>query len=1351
MSGIAALKGYRTQFLYSLYLILSENKKNRTYFLEGIEDIDIYDENSNLIELLQVKNLTKQITLSDLLSKTKTSFFRRYLSVQCKKANIKPIIVSFGSFSSELLSWIEAKNSITKNERKAIQAYELTENEWYIIKRNIQVVLINEVDIYNSILELLKDKYPFTDPIPTIKILVYWLSFNAEKQRIVTTDKLFSEIQKIAIFLAETIAVTNQLGIFISPINESLLENLDPNSLIEEYYSGISARYEHILANLDVVRNDFLDIVVNGFEEHNVIVLRGASGQGKSTLAYRYIQDYCPSNFVYEITLQEDFINTRSAITAIRGLSKELSISVLFLINVQPNSVEWLKIVREFSNDKQINFLITVRQEDWYKAIAYGIEFRLKEIEVSLTKQEARNIYSKINEKHIDFANTDFDEAWIRFGESGPLLEFVYSITKGESLTAKLHQQVSILENENLSAPNEILNVLRVIVLIDAYGGRVDVRKIRGVNNILGITKRLEKEYLIKIDTEEKYLTGLHPLRSKLLLNHLYDEVIICKKDFISQCLSYIVDNDVFYFLVNVLNDRIVTAGEVVAEITQINNSWLFYSSLLDAFNWLGVCDYIEANRSFIDDARSQWGGAWYMMVDVYFGDTFSTKEFLDGIDFLQKDAGEKSTAINQQLVPKSSVFKYAENFMKNVCLPQNIPSTKEDWTGYGKVLFWLKQIPNSHEDIKAIDAEYINSSVRYLDAEAIADVLLGMSFHMEIFSVNINMLQEDFIKKMQVEYNIPFIAIEDDKISARYISDITQHEENFSRNEYTVAIIDLFRKAFPNKQKYSVQGLGHNISLIPLPYDDSFKNISIKNLPLSQWVNLNAIAIRRYDYQNMPRDWQSFYNILEKWEQSISQHVLFFNQIFSKFRKDRTNLKSLLDLATNAQYNSLEMLMKPQSISDPLGIYYNEREEKKKTLGKEQVAIRKFETKFDTFFKNHSKYRNGIENFIRQSSETILNRLKAVIEKNDDTNSNTEHISQVNLFEAIENINSYLSKKDMQFHKFSVDNAINIKQNDLFRTAFYWKEYLNNAQHSVSRYNPNNYIEELKLDFEKRLIHNCKKESQKGWFSLKYQNDRLTNYKPIIIIKALEPVYVLLGVKAAFKAIQEAINKPEYVSIKQLMINSNFKDFFIVPLVHDYTMNSCWYSIREYVFRDEYDNIGVHNWVPQPIDESIIKNLKLVDWTILAPQIVKAKAFIERFMLTPIYLQHIVELKFFETNELNELGQTIFVDHVMKIHGELQKELQSTLDYLADVLEEFPFDENLYQSDEFESEYWNALMAIKNNLFPTEKGDEIEYSVKLQFDDLEIWSKKLAICVEHITMFYFLLSGKYINRSLNS
>ncbi len=68
MSALAALKGYRTQFLYSLYYVLKYQNNDNRYHLEGTEDLDVIDLHGTTRFYLQVKNTTSPITLSDLLT-----------------------------------------------------------------------------------------------------------------------------------------------------------------------------------------------------------------------------------------------------------------------------------------------------------------------------------------------------------------------------------------------------------------------------------------------------------------------------------------------------------------------------------------------------------------------------------------------------------------------------------------------------------------------------------------------------------------------------------------------------------------------------------------------------------------------------------------------------------------------------------------------------------------------------------------------------------------------------------------------------------------------------------------------------------------------------------------------------------------------------------------------------------------------------------------------------------------------------------------------------------------------------------------------------------------------------------
>lgn len=71
MSVPATLRGYRTQYLYTLYRILNEDDPRTFFRPEGKEDLDIKFGNG-YTELVQVKNLSKTLTFSDLQSKGKT-------------------------------------------------------------------------------------------------------------------------------------------------------------------------------------------------------------------------------------------------------------------------------------------------------------------------------------------------------------------------------------------------------------------------------------------------------------------------------------------------------------------------------------------------------------------------------------------------------------------------------------------------------------------------------------------------------------------------------------------------------------------------------------------------------------------------------------------------------------------------------------------------------------------------------------------------------------------------------------------------------------------------------------------------------------------------------------------------------------------------------------------------------------------------------------------------------------------------------------------------------------------------------------------------------------------------------
>jgi ABC-type transport system involved in cytochrome bd biosynthesis fused ATPase/permease subunit len=86
----------------------------------------------------------------------------------------------------------------------------------------------------------------------------------------------------------------------LSPIDDQQI-NLNESKLHEEFYQGVSAKYEHILANADVFRPNKIREIEAKFKECSIVIIHGASGQGKSTLAYRYLREYFPNMWKFKI------------------------------------------------------------------------------------------------------------------------------------------------------------------------------------------------------------------------------------------------------------------------------------------------------------------------------------------------------------------------------------------------------------------------------------------------------------------------------------------------------------------------------------------------------------------------------------------------------------------------------------------------------------------------------------------------------------------------------------------------------------------------------------------------------------------------------------------------------------------------------------------------------------------------------------------------------------------------------------------------------------------------------------------------------------------------------------------
>ncbi|MBS7233934.1 hypothetical protein KHA90_23250 [Flavobacterium psychroterrae] len=916
MSAISALRGYRTQFLYSLHYILYSLSNDLVFRLEGEEDLDILGDNGQLLYAIQLKNLAKPITLSDVLSEQKTSFIKRFLD---KYSDAIPILVSYGEISQELKNWEKHKDTISEKEKTTLKKYKITEDEWKLVKNKTQFTEINEEEIADEIEKLIKCNFPEVDPIPTIGFLLNWLQFIAEKQQPITTKDFYSKIQDFAKYLAERIAVHNQYGLILKPLHKVSTQNANQALLEREFYNATLTRYEHILLGLDVNREKYLETINDELKENNTIILKGASGQGKTVLLYGYVHNYVNDWLSYELNIQQDPIITQQSIQAVASISKKLEVPTVFLINVNPNSTDWLQIIKESAHLKHIRFLVAIRNEDWYRASAIGVEFEYKEIDLSLSKEEAEIIYTKLNERNKITHFTDFEQAWIQIGDGAPLLEFVYSITQGNSLHNKLKQQVQQLVKETHQDNNLQIEFLRIVSLSDSLGVKIDMSKLDSNIDYQFIIEKLENEYLVKKSLDRKYIQGLHLIRSQKLVEILFDEFINCKETYAYKCIPLIDEKDLYLFLLQMFHLEILKPNQFIADLNSKVHikSWAVYASILKSFIWLGTKNYVESNRKVIDDCKTICGGAWTMFTDFMFGSNYDRNGILDILK-VDDERREKINNINRRLLPNKNVFNLATEVINKLDFPEEVPLTTFGWKSFGEILFWLKNIPNQKEKLPLFEESKFEFAFQNLDSKSLSKLMLGMHSYSAELDVIRKKYVAIFIEQIKREYDVIHLSVDENEVNVHYIIDILKNVVERSTNDFIVGVLDVIRTALPDKKQFNSQGYGHRLQTLAIDLDSTHKTMPVQNMPLEEWVNINSLIIKLYEYQLRPEDWDDYKNQLNQWEVIINDKINEFNTSFEKLFKGSVNYMPVIPIMQNAFFEKSESMQILAKVSIP-------------------------------------------------------------------------------------------------------------------------------------------------------------------------------------------------------------------------------------------------------------------------------------------------------------------------------------------------------------------------------------------------------------------------------------------------
>jgi len=396
-----AYRGYRLQALYTLFRVFETGSAANLIFQpEGEEDLSICDTANNLIEVVQVKSYGSTLTLSDFKPDKKDTFFYRIAKLSKAHSGLSITIASFGTVGPELRQAL----AIDGPDRQQV-AHKLSEHgylpeaEAQALLGKIQLTRVDEAALTQSVYSTLRNSLAGVDAEAAFDLLHYWLFICSERKTKLTQQDVIDRVNRVGKFTAERAAHHGQWFTTIVPIEDHALTDEARQELTDEFYRGISTHYDHILADLDVVRPTKLEKLAEAFESTRVVIVHGASGQGKTTLALRYLREYFPSQWRFQVKLIENKQHALSIATALVGQADAIDFSVVVYLDVSASDRDWPDLVKQLAVHPNIQVLVTIREEDFNRASFTGAAMRFSAVDLTFDETEARELYQALGQR----------------------------------------------------------------------------------------------------------------------------------------------------------------------------------------------------------------------------------------------------------------------------------------------------------------------------------------------------------------------------------------------------------------------------------------------------------------------------------------------------------------------------------------------------------------------------------------------------------------------------------------------------------------------------------------------------------------------------------------------------------------------------------------------------------------------------------------------------------------------------------------------------------------------------------------------------------------------------------------
>lgn len=902
----ATYRGFRRQAIYALSRLVNADATTAQIFQpEGAEDLAVFDDSMSLVEVVQVKDLGRPLVLSDLDPRKPNGFLNRCHKFLENNANLRIVLVHFGTVGEEL------ELAINEDGTQRFQVAKKVARHGYLSGEEVNKVLsalslqgVSESLLVEHIHHWVSETLAGADADVAVDLLSWWLYRASEDKARLRRDELRSRVMDIGSFIADREAHHSEWFRSIHPLTALTLDSLQRETMERQFRTGVSATFAHISAGVDVVRHAKLTKIALALREHEILIIRGASGQGKSTLALRYLHDFVPEHWRFQVSGVEDSRQSASVARALASHAKALGVCPHVLVEVSSGDERWPELVQALQASGAVKVIVTIREEDWSRTELFQHQFDFVDMPLEFDEQEARLLWQSIPPKLKARRFRHFQDAWKMFGQGTLLLEFIHLVTEGTTLSERVREQVKARRRAGRSGAvsEKELEFLSLVAVASEFECRLptkDTVAYVGLQAAPAVIESMSREFLIRTSPGGEFLEGLHPVRSAMLVASLCDNALNPWEKVAQRCIKLIDQRQVGSFLLHAAIRYPNEIGRLLPTLTEIRfDTWEPLSGIVRFLLWLGVSDYVRENNDVLNRAILDSSNGWFAILDTDIAEVGSGKSKTI-VDILRQMGNlerlEVVERLRAQQSPKHHLFRHLAEWLRVFDTPPQNPNTAADWQGFAELTYWLGQ--KSLNSTFAPDSflPALSSQLSSLPVHAVADVVSAMgNFDTSLTERWCDENIEVLVRLIKEATQSTVVEIRNDSVFLDFLipHDVERAIERLGSktgsndpiHEFTIIQLDLVRRLIPTKTRYG--GRGHGVG-DPHVEQNSYEKQGVlrEGLVLRWGPQLNAQFGGLVELRRRPADWQEYARLtIELREQATDGLARFASRLEASF-----------------------------------------------------------------------------------------------------------------------------------------------------------------------------------------------------------------------------------------------------------------------------------------------------------------------------------------------------------------------------------------------------------------------------------------------------------------------------------